>query len=86
MPVELRVVEEELDALLVALVGQHLEDVLLVGRAVHDVVVGDLESNIAKPSWCLLVIVMYFMPAALARDTHSAGSNSVGLNRPGSFS
>jgi hypothetical protein len=42
MPVELRVVEEELDPLLVALVGQHLEDVLLVGRAVHDVVVGDL--------------------------------------------
>jgi hypothetical protein len=42
MPVELRVVEEELDALPVALVGQHLEDVLLVGRAVHDVVVGDL--------------------------------------------
>ena len=42
MPVELRVVEEELDALLVALVGQHLQHVLLVGRAVDDVPVGDL--------------------------------------------
>ena len=45
-----------------------------------------LESNIAKPSWCLLVIVMYFMPAALASDTHAAGSKSTGLKNAGSFS
>ena len=42
VPVELRVVEEELDALLVAGVGQHLQHVLPVGRAVHDVVVAHL--------------------------------------------
>ena len=40
----------------------------------------------AKPSWCLLVIVMYFMPAALAIETHWAASNSVGLKNAGSFS
>jgi hypothetical protein len=28
----------------------------------------------AKPSWCLLVIVMYFMPAALTMATQAAGS------------
>ena len=39
-----------------------------------------LVANMAKPSWCLLVMVMYFMPAALASATHSAASNSVGLN------
>ena len=39
-----------------------------------------LESHMAKPSWCLLVIVMYFMPAAFASATQAAGSNSVGLN------
>src|SRR5690242_18098553 len=42
--------------------------------------------HIAKPSWCLLVMVMYLIPAALARDTHSAASNSVGLNRAASGS
>ncbi len=34
--------------------------------------------HMAKPSWCLLVIVMYFMPAALASETHSAALNAVG--------
>jgi len=37
MPVELGVVEEELQALPAALVGEHLERVLLVGRGVDDV-------------------------------------------------
>ena len=38
-----------------------------------------------KPSWCLLVMVMYFIPAALASLTHSSASNLTGLNRGGSF-
>ena len=38
------------------------------------------ESNIAKPSWCLLVIVMYFIPAAFTSATHAAGSNFTGSN------
>ena len=44
------------------------------------------ESNIAKPSWCLLVMVMYFIPAALTIATHSAASNWSGLKNAGSFS
>ena len=42
MPIELRVVEKQLDALLPAFVGKRLEDVFLVGRARDDVVVGDM--------------------------------------------
>ena len=42
VPVQRRVVEEQLDALLLALLGQHRQDVLLVRRAVDDVVVGHL--------------------------------------------
>ena len=42
VPVQLGVVEEELYPLTVALVGQHLQDVLVVRRAVDDVVVRDL--------------------------------------------
>ena len=42
------------------------------------------ESNIAKPSWCLAVITMYFMPAALASDTQACASNRVGSNCAGS--
>ena len=43
-------------------------------------------ANMAKPSWCLLVMVMYFMPAFFAMETHSAASNWAGLNFAGSFS
>ena len=35
---------------------------------------------IAKPSWCLLVITMYFMPASCAICTHSSALNLTGLN------
>src|SRR3954454_19281602 len=45
-----------------------------------------LLSNMQKPSWCLLVTVRYFIPAALASLTHSSASNFTGLNRGGSFS
>ena len=40
MPVELRVVEEQLEALLSALLGERLEDIFLVRRSRDDVVVG----------------------------------------------
>ena len=40
-----------------------------------------LERYIAKPSQCLAVITMYFMPAALAMPTHSSALNLTGLNR-----
>jgi len=39
-----------------------------------------LESNMAKPSWCLAVMTMYFIPAALARATISRALKLVGLN------
>ena len=45
-----------------------------------------LESNIAKPSWCFDVMVMYFIPAAFTIATHSAASNCSGLKNAGSFS
>ena len=38
------------------------------------------ESYMAKPSWCLLVITMYFMPASSAIWTHSSALNFTGLN------
>src|SRR5215469_1095533 len=41
VPVELGVIEEQLDSLAVALVGQHFQGILLVGRARDDVPVGD---------------------------------------------
>ena len=34
-----------------------------------------------KPSWCLLVMTRYFMPAFLATATHCLASNFTGLNR-----
>ena len=34
----------------------------------------------AKPSWCLLVMTMYFMPASSAICTHSSALNLTGLN------
>ncbi len=34
----------------------------------------------AKPSWCLLVITMYFIPASSAICTHSSALNFTGLN------
>ena len=42
VPIELRVVEEELDSLLVAFIGEELEDVALIGRPLHDRPVGNL--------------------------------------------
>lgn len=38
------------------------------------------ESNIANPSWCLEVMTMYFIPAALAKATMSCALKLVGLN------
>ena len=38
-----------------------------------------LESNMAKPSWCLEVMTMYFMPADFARATMSCAEKPVGL-------
>ena len=37
-------------------------------------------SNIAKPSWCLDVMMMYFIPASLASCTMASASNPEGLN------
>src|SRR5262245_48892557 len=42
VPVELGMIEEELETLLPALVSQHFEDVLLVWSAIHDVIVRHL--------------------------------------------
>ena len=51
------------------------------GVASYDVAVGlAFEWNIAKPSWCLEVMTMYFMPASLAMRTHSSALNLTGLN------
>jgi hypothetical protein len=42
VPIELRIVEEELDALAVGFVGEHLEGIFLVRGALDDVPVGKL--------------------------------------------
>src|SRR5438067_12080711 len=42
VPIELRIIKEELDALAVTFVSQHLQRILLVGSALNDVPVGDL--------------------------------------------
>ena len=44
------------------------------------------EPNIEKPSWCRAVMVMYFMPAALAVATHVRASNFTGLKVDASHS
>src|SRR5579859_3630471 len=36
MPVELRIIEEELEALTVAFIGEHFERIFLIGRALDD--------------------------------------------------
>src|SRR5437588_8775411 len=38
------------------------------------------ESNMANPSWCFEVMMMYFMPACFARRTHSSALYFMGLN------
>src|SRR5258708_40197658 len=38
----------------------------------------DLKSE--KPSWCLDVMTMYFIPASFARRTHSSALYLMGLN------
>lgn len=45
-----------------------------------------LEPYIAKPSWCLDVMVMYFIPAFFATATHSSALNFTGLNCDANFS
>jgi len=44
------------------------------------------DGNRLKPSWCLVVMVMYFIPAAFAIRTHLSASNFTGLNWPWNFS
>ena len=43
------------------------------------------ESNMAKPSWCLLVITRYFMPASLARRAPLVGLEFAGIESFGEF-
>ena len=43
-------------------------------------------AHMAKPSWCLLVIVMYFIPARLASATIACALKWVGLNCGANFS
>jgi hypothetical protein len=76
----LRVVEAELDALLAALFGELAQRVAVEGRGRDDVERVAFESNMAKPSWCLAVMTMYFMPADLASATMSCALKPVGLN------
>ena len=40
---------------------------------------GWADLNIAKPSWCFEVMMIHFMPAALATRTISRASKAVGL-------
>ena len=44
------------------------------------------ESNRQNPSWCLVVMVTYFIPASFAIPAHLSGSKSVGSKRPTSLS
>ena len=39
-----------------------------------------VESKSAKPSWCLEVITMYFMPASCASRTQASASNFTGFH------
>ena len=52
----------------------------VIGRRVDDVVLDTFESKFAKPSWCLDVIMMYFIPASFAVLTQASASNCTGLN------
>ena len=49
MPTELRIVDKELDPLLVTLRGEHADYIFSVGRARHDVPVGQLRIEHRKP-------------------------------------
>ena len=42
VPIELRIVEEQLDPLFMTFVCERFQDILLIGRSIHDVVVRDL--------------------------------------------
>src|SRR5438128_2679323 len=42
--------------------------------------------HMQKPSWCLLVMTMYRIPAERATPAHASASNFVGLNWPANFS
>ena len=48
------------------------------GVACDDVEGFAFESNMAKPSWCLAVMTMYFMPADFASATMSCALNAWG--------
>ena len=37
-------------------------------------------SNMQKPSWCLVVKIMYFMPASSNTSAHCSGLKFTGLN------
>ena len=79
----LRVVEAELDALLAASAASSFSGSRLKGVAATMLNGFAFESNMAKPSWCLAVMTMYFMPAALASATISCALKPVGLNCAG---
>ena len=71
VPVEQRVIEEELDLLLAAGVRQRLQGIRAIGRGVDDVVVGQLAGEHAEA-----VVV-------LARDGDVAGAGPLGQLDPG---
>jgi hypothetical protein len=45
-----------------------------------------LESQRLNPSWCRVVMTMYFMPAFFASAAHSRGAPGFGANVAASFS
>ena len=78
-PVGLGVVEEELDAVLVAGVGQFLADVATKGRA-HDVVVGHRRVEHAEALMVLGREHEVLGAGRLDHATHWSASNLTGLN------
>ena len=85
MPVELRVIEEELDALLAAFVGQRLQHVLVVRRALDDVVVAHLGIPHREAVVMLAGDRDVLHARGLHHATHSAALNFVGLKWGGKF-
>ena len=85
VPVEQRIIEEELDILIATRIRQRLQRVLAIGRGVDDVVVGQLGVEHAEAVVVLARDGDVPRPADLASLTQASASNLVGLKRGGSL-
>jgi len=78
MPVQSRVVDEELDTLAMTLFGKLTDDVFAVGVESTMLYLFCVVANMEKPSWWREVTTMERMPACWASVAHRAAANFVG--------